>query len=284
MKKYVSALLLMVACILPVAAQTPTYMESEVLPVSATTNAKAVASDKSEAQENDPLAFVHRFYKRSGYSYVSLVSVGYYTPFLLPNNPQGYAITEFTGRHHYLNVSFLDFRVRLIGAELLDFEFGVNTPGMTKNGVDLPTIGRGGSTPGSIADAKFNTMWFAWKPTVKFYVPATSWLAAEVYAGAHVDITYLWSQVHKTYYKNDPLIPVQNFFVGAHVGVGLLFAGPVGVPIELKCEYRHPVSVTKTVDGHTFTSNYALVPQGFYLGLQLHVGWMLDNKGKVMNK
>ena len=283
MKKYVSALLLMAASILPVAAQTPGYAESEVLPVPAATNAKAVA-DTVGTQQNDRFAFMYRFYKRSGYSYVSLFSVGYATPFLLPNNPEHYDITEFLGRRHFLNVSFVDFRVRFIGAELFDFEFGVNTPGKTKHGVNLPTIGRGGMTPDSITSGSLSTMWFAWKPSIKFYVPATSWLAAEVYAGAHVDITALWSQIHKSYYKSNPLVPAQNTFVGAHVGVGLLFGGPVAVPIELKCEYRHPIPLTKEIDGTVYTSNHALVPQGVYLSAQLHVGWILDKKGKVMNK
>ena len=236
---------------------------------------QTVASDNG-----DPFGFYKRYYKRSGVSYVSLLSAGYATNFLLPNNglgPEGsnLDITEFTGRQHFLNISFLDFRVHFVGAELLDFEFGVNTPGPTKHGISLGKEGSmGGETEYSIANAKLKSMWFAWKPCIKFYVPATNWLAAEVYAGAFVDITSLWDKVCKGYYTGATAdAPERNHFVGGFGGVGLLFAGPVAVPMELKCEYRCPSK-----------GNRMLMPEGFYLGLQVHIGWMLNEKGKVMNK
>lgn len=228
-----------------------------------------------EVEKKNPFAFYQPFYEHSGYHYVSLLTVGYSTVFLLPNNPMGYDITEFTGRQHFLNASFIDFRIRFLGAELLNFDFGVNTPGRTKHGVGLPVIGNGADPAlraDSIAKGSMGTMWFAWKPCLKFYIPATKWLAGEVYVGAEVDITTLWSQVAPKYYKPG-FDPAWNHFVGGFGGIGLLFAGKIGVPIELKCEYRCPSK-----------GNRALVPEGFYLSAQFHIGWMLNEKGKVLNK
>ena len=235
----------------------------------------ATMSVCGQASDNDPFGFFKRYYKRSGISYVSLVSAGYSTNFLLPNNPMGYDITEFTGRQHFLNISFVDFRVHFVGAELLDFEFGVNTPGKTKHDIELGREGSmGGASEYSIEPAKLKSMWFAWKPSIKFYVPATNWLAAEVYAGAFVDITGMWNKICPGYYTGPTAdAPERNHFVGGFGGIGLLFAGPVAVPVELKCEYRCPSQ-----------GNRMLMPEGFYLGLQVHIGWMLDEKGKVMNK
>lgn len=240
----------------------------------------ATMSVCGQASDGDPFGFYKRYYKRSGITYVSLVSAGYSTNFLLPNNPMGYDITEFTGRQHFLNISFVDFRIHFVGAELLDFEFGVNTPGPTKHGVNLGKTGSMGCAlddenyPYAIEQASLKSMWFAWKPCIKFYVPATNWLAAEVYAGAFVDITGVWDKVCRGFYTGKTIdAPQQNHFVGGFGGVGLLFAGPVAVPLELKCEYRCPSK-----------GNKLLMPEGFYLGMQVHIGWMLNEKGKVMNK
>ena len=212
-----------------------------------------------------------RFYSRSGLNTISLFTVGYSTVFLLPNHPQGYDITEFTGRQHFLNLSLFDFRIHYIGASLLDFEFGVNTPGSTKHGVYLPAVGRGGETPDKIEYAKVNSMWFAYKPSIKAYIPLAAWLAAEVYVGAQVDITSLWGKVLPTYYP-DPVVPAQNWFSGGFGGVGLLFEGKMAIPIEIKCEYRQQSN-----------GNMALMPQGFYLGAQFHEGWRLDKHGNLKN-
>ena len=261
------------ACVLSLYGQEVTVLPDSAIPELYPTAVDKPEGTNAQAEEKDPFYFYRPFYKHSGISYVSLMTVGYSTVFLLPNHPKGYGIAEFTGRQHFLNVSFLDFRVHFLGAEFLNFEFGVNTPGKTKNGVILPVIGCGAANnPDSIAVGSVKTMWFAWKPCIKAYIAATPWLAAEVYVGAEVDITSVWNQMMPKYYK-DPMTPVWNHFIGGFGGVGLLFAGKVAVPIELKCEYRCPSK-----------GNMALVPEGFYLGAQFHIGWMLNERGKVLNK
>ena len=271
LKKYL--LIILCACVGWMQAQEVTVLPDSAIPELLPIANNAPDGTNAAAEKEDPFAFFQPFYKHSGVSYVSLMSVGYSTVFLLPNNPRHLGIAEFTGRQHFLNVSFIDFRVHFVGAELLDFEFGVNTPGRTKNGVNLAVTSCGVlDNPDSIAPGSLKTMWFAWKPCIKFYIPATKWLAAEVYAGAEVDITQLWNQVMPKYYGTK-FNPANNHFVGGFGGIGLLFAGKVAVPIELKCEYRCPSKGSR-----------ALVPEGFYLAAQLHIGWMLNERGKVLNK
>jgi hypothetical protein len=119
-----------------------------------------------------------------------------------------------------------------------------------------------------IVEATASTMWFAYKPAIKFYIPCTSWLAAEVYGGVSVEITKLWNKMNTTYYEYDN-IPNQNYFLGAYGGVGLVFQAVAALPIEIKAEYRHPVQ-----------GNPDIIPQGFYLCGQLHLGAPIKKKNK----
>ena len=120
-----------------------------------------------------------RFYKRSGKTYLSLIGVGYSTFFLMPNNPQNYASTEFLGKRHLLNIDILNFRACMFGMSLLNFEMGLNNTCTTTNGVNLTTIMGGGAADDLVA-ARMFTMWFAYKPTINVYIPVTNWLAATI--------------------------------------------------------------------------------------------------------
>jgi len=213
--------------------------------------AKAKKQRKAEAAK-EPL--FQRFYSRNGRNALSLLSFGYNTYFRV-GQPQGVSGTAESFRRHILNMEILEFRTGIFGMQLLNFELGINTPSAN------PTIyqfERGGSTYDTreMADAK--TMWFAYKPAIKFYIPCTQWMAVEVYGGAEVDLTKGWSFIYKGYYTN-PNIPDNNFFVNAYGGLGLMFYPIAQVPVEVKAEYRHPVM-----------GNTALVPQGIYLTFQVH--------------
>ena len=61
-------------------------------------------------------------------------------------------------------------------------------------------------------------------------------------------------------------MPEQNFFLGAFGGMGLLFQYVPALPVEIKAEYRHPIT------SGTVISNENIVPQGFYLTAQVHLG------------
>ena len=97
-------------------------------------------------------------------------------------------------------------------------------------------------------------MWFAYKPAIKFYIPCSDWLAMELYGGIEIDLTTAWSIINPLYYKN-------NKDIGAYGGLGLMFTPAPVLPIEIKAEYRGPVH-----------GNIDIVPQGFYLSTQLHIG------------
>ena len=148
---------------------------------------------------------------------------------------------------------------------LFNFEMGINTPSDS-----LPQLQRGGSTPTSLEAATGNTMWFAYKPAVKVYIPAAKWLAIELYTGIEADITGVWGNLNSDYYKKNRKVPEQNYFFGMHGGIGLVFTAIPAIPLEIKTEYRHPLK-----------GNTAIVPQGFYLSAQLHLAAPLHkNKDK----
>ena len=209
---------------------------------------------------------LHRFYRRNGKSYLSIVSAGYSTVFLLPNNPHEYEVGEFAFKRHFLSFQILEWRVGIFGMQLFNLELGLNTPGFTESGVELTTLMGGGEGERKkqlnpegygegLIEAVGSTMWFAYKPSIKFYIPCTSWLALELYGGVELDISRIWSKPEEEYLAR------QNFFLDVYGGLGLLFQGVTQLPLELKTEYRHPAM-----------GNPDIVPQGFYLSLQVHLG------------
>ena len=206
--------------------------------------------------EKRPL--LQRYYDHSGRSMVSVLSVGYSTFFLIP--APGVNTTQYFGKRHFLNFEVFEWRARLFGMSLFNFEMGVNTPHAYPGDV-LSTYLRGGKEKTDVIKAEGNTMWFAYKPGIKVYIPVAPWCAAIVYGGVSVDLTRLWSKIYTAYYKDHPETPEQNFFLGAYGGAGFSFTPSASLPIEVKAEYRHPLK-----------GNTALVPQGIYLSAQLHIG------------
>jgi hypothetical protein len=229
----------------------------------------AEAKGLEKATESEPvkLSLRERYYKKSGTNFLSVVSVGYSTVFLMPNNMDGLTSTEFAGKRHFINFEVFEWRAKLFGMQMFNFEIGVNTPGYTQTGTYLSTLmSGGGDTDGDgygndLAEADKRTMWFAYKPAIKFYIPCTDWLAIELYGGVEIDLTTAWSKINAEYYELNKDIPGQNYFMGAYGGLGLMFTPAPAMPIEIKAEYRHPVQ-----------GNMDIVPQGFYLSAQLHLG------------
>ena len=188
----------------------------------------------------------------------------------MPNRMDGLTSTEFAGKRHFINFEVFEWRAKLFGMQMFNFEIGVNTPGNTQSGTYLSTLMSGGGTnhTGSglgygsgLEEADARTMWFAYKPAIKFYIPCTDWLAIELYGGVEIDLTTAWSKINKEFYEMDPDIPAKNYFLGAYGGLGLMLTPAPAMPIEIKAEYRHPIQ-----------GNMDIVPQGFYLSAQLHLG------------
>ena len=212
-------------------------------------------SDTSSVPANTTLQtkkLRHRYYDYSGKGSITIFSVGYSTYFLLPGD--GVDITEFFAKRHFINFDILEWRAKMFGMSLLNFEMGENTQSST-----LPQFQRGGKTDDALEEATRRTMWFAYKPSAKIYIPIAKWLAIEMYGGIEVDVTGVWSKINSGYYKSQ-LIPQQNYFVGAFGGLGFQLTGTPVIPLEIKAEYRNPIK-----------GNTAIAPQGVYLSAQLHM-------------
>ena len=225
--------------------------------------AQAQLTDKYHIAADEPLR--KRFYRRSGKTYLSLIGIGYSTFFMLPNNPKNYAATEFTCKRHMLNFDILNFRTGLFGMSLLNFEMGLNNTCMTASGDSLFTF-MGGGANNDLVKASMTTMWFNYKPTIHAYIPITDWLAATVYTGVDVDLCGLWYKIIPGYYV-EATTPANNFHVGIIAGAGFRFTPHGQCPIDIQCEYRHPLK-----------GNTAIIPQGFYLTAQVGFGWMLKRE------
>jgi hypothetical protein len=158
--------------------------------------------------------------------------------------------------------------------QMFNFEIGVNSQGEMQNNKLTTFMSGGGDTDGDgygngIEPADARTMWFAYKPAIKFYIPCTDWLAIELYGGVEVDLTTAWSKINKEFYEMDKDIPAKNYFLGAYGGLGLMFTPAPALPIEVKAEYRHPLQ-----------GNLDIIPQGIYLSAQLHLGAPIRKKAK----
>ena len=225
-----------------------------------------VAQGTEEVDEPVKLSVRERYYKKSGTNFLSVASVGYSTVFLTPNRTDGLTPTEFAGKRHFINFEILEWRTKLFGMQMFNFEIGVNTPGWTEGGTYLTKLMSGGEPNytgygSGLAEANIYTMWFAYKPAIKFYIPCSDWLAIELYGGVEIDLTTAWSRINPNYYKYNKDIPNRNYFIGAYGGLGLMLTPAPVLPIEIKAEYRGPVH-----------GNIDIVPQGFYLSTQLHIG------------
>ena len=213
----------------------------------------AAEAQMNAQQETKKENIFDRYYKHNGQEQLSILSVGYSTYFALDKSLYS-SPTETFFKRHTLNFEILEWRVKCFGMQMFNFEMGLNSQENFGS-----TLERGGSTETSITNAEFKTMWFAYKPAIKFYIPCTKWLAVELYGGIEVELSKFWATMSRSYYP-DTSIPEQNFFFGAYGGLGFMFTPTPYVPLELKAEYRHPVK-----------GNTAIVPQGMYLSLQVHL-------------
>ena len=246
----------------------PAQTEQQQAQVQPTTQLPAATQGLENVTDTEPVKQTvrERYYKKSGTNFLSIVSVGYSTVFLTPNRMDRLTPTEFAGKRHFINFEILEWRAKLFGMQLFNFEIGVNTPGWTESGTYLTKLMSGekynkiGYGSG-LKEADARTMWFAYKPAIKLYIPCSDWLALELYGGMEIDLTTAWSKINPLYYRYNKDIPGLNYFLGAYGGLGLMLTPAPAVPIEIKAEYRHPVQ-----------GNMDIVPQGFYLSTQLHLG------------
>ena len=271
MKTKLVSLLLMVLVIAPMSmeasGQQNTQQPQIVYVTSQTGLDNQVYQTIPETKEPTRL---EKYYSKSGTSFLSLISVGYSTFFLLPNNPAGYPSTEFAGKRHLVNVELFEWRAKLVGMQLFNFEIGLNSTCTTKNNVNLTTFMCGGPGAeygkGLVPASTYKDMWIAYKPALKFYIPCSSWMAIELYGGVEVEITKVWDKIMPKYYE-DKNIPAQNYFLGAYGGIGLMFSAVPAMPVEIKAEYRHNLQ-----------GNPDIIPQGIYVSAQLHLGAPIRKK------
>ena len=221
-----------------------------------------------EPKEKKKETIFTRYYKHNGQNMLSFLSFGYSTVFVLDRKmvlSDGSLIgttADMVFKRHMLSFEAFEWRAKCFGMQLFNFEMGLNTD-QYFNG---PLYGGANADPktqtivNDIQPADAKTMWFAYKPAIKFYIPCTKWMAIELYGGMEVDLCAVWSKINQSYYPVNSLIPAQNFFLSGFGGLGLMFTPTPYVPMELKAEYRHPVK-----------GNTAIVPQGVYLSLQIHL-------------
>ena len=245
--------------------------EKEAAELAAALAAQAAAQQEAANAQPEKETVFTRYYKHSGRNMLSILSIGYSTYFQVGSAvAAGASPTGDAFRRHLLNVELFEWRAKCFGMQMFNFEMGLNTPFVSEENPEQNRylFERGGENADERVEATAKTMWFAYKPAVKFYIPCTKWLAIELYGGAEVDLTKMWSKINSTYYtgyhnetNQDGLrIPEQNFFVGVYGGAGFMLTAVPQVPLEIKAEYRHPVR-----------GNTALVPQGVYISAQLHL-------------
>ena len=214
-----------------------------------------------EPKEKKKETIFTRYYKHNGQNMLSFLSFGYSTLFVLDGNLARNS-ADMVFKRHMLSFEAFEWRAKCFGMQLFNFEMGLNT----EQNFNGPLYGGANANlqtqtiVNDIQPADAKTMWFAYKPAIKFYIPCTKWMAVELYGGMEVDLCAVWSKINQSYYPVNSLIPAQNFFLSGFGGLGLMFTPTPYVPMELKAEYRHPVK-----------GNTAIVPQGVYLSLQIHL-------------
>jgi len=222
---------------------------------------QVVANEEPKEKKKKKETIFTRYYKHNGQNMLSFLSFGYSTLFVLDGNLARNS-ADMVFKRHMLSFEAFEWRAKCFGMQLFNFEMGLNTD-QYFNG---PLYGGANADPktqtivNDIQPADAKTMWFAYKPAIKFYIPCTKWMAVELYGGMEVDLCAVWSKINQSYYPVNSLIPAQNFFLSGFGGLGLMFTPTPYVPMELKAEYRHPVK-----------GNTAIVPQGVYLSLQIHL-------------
>ena len=245
--------------------------EKEAAEQAAALAAQAAAQQEAANAQPEKETVFTRYYKHSGRNMLSILSIGYSTYFQVGSAvAAGASPTGDAFKRHLLNVELFEWRAKCFGMQMFNFEMELNTPFVSEENPEQNRylFERGGENADERVEATAKTMWFAYKPAVKFYIPCTKWLAIELYGGAEVDLTKMWSKINSTYYtgyhnetNQDGLrIPEQNSFVGVYGGAGFMLTAVPQVPLEIKAEYRHPVK-----------GNTALVPQGVYISAQLHL-------------
>ena len=223
--------------------------------------AQVQANEEPKDKKKKKETVFTRYYKHNGQNMLSFLSFGYSTLFVLDGNLASNS-ADMVFKRHMLSFEAFEWRAKCFGMQLFNFEMGLNTD-QYFNG---PLYGGANADPktqtivNDIQPADAKTMWFAYKPAIKFYIPCTKWMAVELYGGMEVDLCAVWSKINQSYYPVNSLIPAQNFFFSGFGGLGLMFTPTPYVPMELKAEYRHPVK-----------GNTAIVPQGVYLSLQIHI-------------
>ncbi|MCQ2235680.1 MAG: hypothetical protein MJZ18_01645 [Bacteroidales bacterium] len=144
------------------------------------------------------------FYSHAGKSHLSFLSVGYaYSP---------------KNELKMLSASLLDFRARMFGASLLNFEVGIDPW----------------------------TEWYCYKPSMKVYFPVCSWMAVVLSGGVSMDCSALLERMNQS--VEEELVDV---FMVANGGVSLYFVPSRYVPIELKAEYGQDIACQSSVNGLT---------------------------------
>ena len=255
-------------------AELDAYKQKEQEDAAAKQAAELAAQAAAQQQKAETLekeTVFTRYYKHSGRNMLSILSIGYSTYFQVGAAvANGVSPTADAFKRHLLSIEVFEWRAKCFGMQMFNFEMGLNTPFISKENPEQNRylFERGGKTPTERVEATAKTMWFAYKPAIKFYIPCTKWLAVELYGGAEVDLTKMWSKMNTTYYTGNPdainagglLIPEQNFVVGAFGGAGFMLTALPHIPLEIKAEYRQPI-----------TGNTVLVPQGIYISAQLHL-------------
>lgn len=241
---------------------------------------ETVAATEPEAETSvevvEHKTAAQKYYGKSGKSFLSIVSVGYSTFFTIPNgDDKG---TDFAFKRHLINFEIFEWRAKIFGMQLFNFEIGMNTPTPEKKLNDVINNGqmvlykemRGGEdgTYVKSTDLKAKDMWFAYKPSIKFYIPCAKGFALELYGGAEVELSKFWNKVYPKYYEGiEDFQPEYNYFLNAYGGLGLVFSGIPAMPLEVKAEYRHNLQ-----------GNPSIVPQGIYISAQLHLGAPIGRK------
>lgn len=185
---------------------TPANVNSSAAPHVTPTNtappaavvAAPAATPATPATPSEPRQSAYqRYLDHSGRSTLSYLSVGYTYSFM-------------DGRH-LMTFSTLDFRVWLLGFNLLSTELSV---------------------------APLDTR-VAYKPSFRIYIPVAKSLALVPYAGATVDMTALGMYVN----PNSTYNMSRDFYCSANVGLSFTLSAAKHVPFDVKVEYRHPIIV-----------------------------------------
>ena len=242
MKSHAFILVLLLSCWLPTAAQESRSMQQ--MPV----------------QQNYQPSIFQNYFSHNGNMMISWASVGYTTCFYL-NPPAGQTTTSDAFQRHLLSFQILEYRYQYVGISVFNFEMAIPFEKGVAGGYSRT------NTDGTNVTGK--DIWFGWKPSVKFYIPCTSWLAVEAYGGCEMDFSCPFRKIN-------PLNPASddNWFVAPFGGIGLMFTPLTMMPIEVKAEYRHPVNAPAP-HNNAATGNLSLIPQGFYLTFQIHLAHKL---------